>query len=218
MINVLLVDDHRIFLDGLELVLEGEKEINLIGCVLNGRQAMSVIRANFPDIDVVVLDINMPEMNGIEVAKIVKTEYPEIKIVALTMHNREEYIRQLRKVGIDGYILKEMGKEELVDAIRKVNSGNEYYGNSVMMTIMESLGNDKKLEESRLTKREIEVVKLIGVANSGPEIAKKLSISINTVEAHRRNILTKLGLKNSLELVRYSIQNGLVDKPESNTQ
>lgn len=209
--NVILVDDHKMFLEGLESVIRESPEISVLGTAMNGKQGLSIVQARCEEIDIIVVDVSMPVMDGVEFMKIVKHLYPQIKILALTMHNDENRIRKLKEVGVDGYILKEDSHEELVTAIRALRKGDDYFGTEVMKTIMQSINNKSKDVASPLTARELEVLKLIGKALSGPEIASRLNISVNTVETHRRNILIKLNMKNSLELVRYAVKNGIVD-------
>ncbi|NVO08802.1 MAG: response regulator transcription factor [Bacteroidales bacterium] len=209
MINVIIADDHQIVLDGLKLLLEREKDICPVGEALNGVELLAQLEKK--QVDVAVIDIDMPRMNGIETTKEIRKRFPHIKVLILSMYNDNEYIKQLVEVGASGYILKNKGKEELVSAIRKIASGSEYLGEDIIKTIMEEMKKPKKtLNENKipLTKREIEVLKLIAQGCTTPQIADKLYIAPSTVETHRRNLIDKLGVANSKELIRYAIENG----------
>lgn len=218
-INILLADDHKIFLEGLELALQQEEDIQVLGACLNGNYAIarirSIMKSGTEKLDVAVLDINMPELDGIGVTRMVKAEYPDIKVLMLTMFNTVGFVRQLRQESVDGYLLKESSVQELVSAIHAVYNGKTYYSQSVMEKVMDAMGQPAKKEESVLTEREKEVIQQIGLGRQTPEIARVLNIAPNTVDTHRRNILNKLNLRNSLELVRYAIYNGFVDAPQN---
>lgn len=211
MIRVLIADDHQIILDGLSVLLELEKDIVKVREVTDGALAIKALEVD--EIDIAVLDIEMPYLDGIETTKIIRKRFPTIKILILTMYNREDFIKQLIEVGASGYILKNRGKEELVEAIRKLYAGGEYFGEAVTQTLISEIKNRKKLkgtEEVVLTKREKEVLKLISDGLSTPEISTKLFIEPSTVETHRRNLIHKTGVKNSKLLIRYAIENGLM--------
>ena len=182
MIRVLLADDHQIVLDGLSLLLEMENDIQKVDGVLDGRMVLKVLE--YAEVDVAVIDVEMPEMDGIETTIAIKEKYPQVKILILTMYNEESFITQLIQAGASGYILKNRGKEELVDAIRKVAKGGEYFGEAVTRTLVNSLKTPKKRSDNDLvqfTKREEEVLKLIADGLSTPQIAEKLFIAHSTV-------------------------------------
>lgn len=208
MINVIIADDHQIVLDGLKSLLEREKDICPVGEALNGFELLAQLEKK--QVDVAVIDIDMPRMNGIETTKEIRTRFPDVKVLILSMYNDNEYIKQLVEVGASGYILKNKGKEELVNAIKKIASGSEYLGEDIIKTIMEEMKRPKKTFNDNkipLTKREIEVLKLIAHGCTTPQIADKLCIAHSTVETHRRNLIDKLGVANSKELIRYAIEN-----------
>ncbi|NOU17739.1 MAG: response regulator transcription factor [Bacteroidales bacterium] len=209
MINVIIADDHQIVLDGLKSLLEREKDICPVGEALNGFELLALLENK--QVDVAVIDIDMPRMNGIETTKEIKKRYPEVRVLILSMYNDNEYIRQLIEIGASGYILKNKGKEELVNAIRKIAAGGDYLGDAIIKTLMDEMKKPKKsLNDNKipLTKREIEVLKLIAQGCTTPQIADKLCIAHSTVETHRRNLIDKLGVANSKELIRYAIENG----------
>lgn len=212
MIKVLLADDHQIVLDGLSLLLEMENDIQKVDGVLDGRMVLKVLE--YAEVDVAVIDVEMPEMDGIETTIAIKERHPQVKVLILTMYNKEDFIAKLIQAGASGYILKNRGKEELVDAIRKVAKGGEYFGEAVTRALVNSLKTSKKKINNdlvQLTKREEEVLKLIADGLSTPQIAEKLFIAHSTVETHRRNLIDKTGVANSKALIKYAYKNGFMD-------
>lgn len=209
-IKLLLADDHGIIRDGIKLMLNKTSEFEIVAEANNGKEVVDYIE-NHPDsIDVVLMDINMPEMNGIEATQIITEKHKNIKVLALTMHVEETYITNMLKAGALGYVLKESNKEDLIDAINTVALGNKYYSNEVSVTLINSLMNNGKSKTSELSDREVEVLTFIASGNTNNEIGEKLFISGRTVETHRRNILSKLEVKNTAEMIRYAIKNNLV--------
>ncbi|HNW50516.1 MAG TPA: response regulator transcription factor [Prolixibacteraceae bacterium] len=214
MIKVVLADDHQIVLDGLKSLLEREKEICPVGEALNGVELLKLLKEK--QADVAVVDIDMPLMNGIETTKEIKRLYPEMKVLILSMYNDHEYIRRLIEAGASGYILKNKGKEELVSAIHKIADGGQYLGDAILKVLIDEMQkpvktlNDKKVP---LTKRETDVLKLIVEGNTTPQISDALCIAHSTVETHRRNLIDKLGVANTKELIKQAIKNGYVKFP-----
>lgn len=208
MIKVLLADDHQIFLDGLQAILKGEKDIKVEAEALNGEQVLAALK-HF-SVDILVLDIEMPGISGIETAAIVRQQYPQVKILMLTMHDRKEFIDQLLALDVEGYILKNKGIEQLVDALRAISIGGTYFGQEVMAALRPSKAKPMIAGSVSLTKRETEVLKLIAKEYTSPEISKALFIAESTVETHRRNLISKLGVKGSLGLVRWAVEKGYV--------
>ena len=211
MIKLIIADDHQLFIDGIKALLKSEKEISITGEALNGIDVISRIEENLPDI--VLLDINMPGMDGLETTRELKKRFPQVKIIILTMHNQHEFISGLVSEGALGYILKNTGREELVQAIKTVYTGQAFFSKAVTETIMNNLHRkpaEEKLESVQLTKREKEVLKCIAEGLATKEIADRLFISINTVETHRKNLMTKINAKNVSGLVRFAMQVGIV--------
>lgn len=206
MINLLIADDHQVVIDGLRSLLSLEADFNVVGEALNGKMVLEALKDQ--KVDVVLLDINMPVMDGIETAKLMREHYPDVKILILTMYNKPEFIRNILDAGASGYVLKNAGKEELIDAIRKVVRGEGYFSLSVTKTMMESFKSGSDSNKVELTKRERGVLTLIAEGDKSSEIAEKLFLSTNTVNTHRKNLLSKLNIKNTAGLVRYAIKNG----------
>lgn len=208
MIKILLADDHPMFIDGMRSFLQDHQEIQIMGEANTGTEVLDFLEKEM--VDVVVLDINMPEMDGLETTKFIRKKYPDIKVLIITMYDKKEFILKLIRYGAAGYILKNKTKEELLMAIHNVAAGRTHYGLEVMAHAIE-VSNIKEPEEVQLTERETEVLCKIAEGNSSKEAALALGISETTVNTHRRNIMAKLELPSAIHLVRYAIKNGLVN-------
>lgn len=213
-INILLVDDHTLIREGLKLILKKNKNFKIVGEASNGVEAVKYIDKNSKDIHVVMLDITMPELDGFEVAKIIRQNHPGIKILALTMHSEESYITKMIDVGVHGYVLKDSNLEDLSTAITTILEGKPYYSNDVSAIMINSLMNkDKKKgnnELNNLTDREVQIIDLITEGFKSSDIAKELELSTRTIEVHRRNLMKKLDVKNSAELVSFVLKSKLI--------
>lgn len=212
-INVFLVDDHQMFLDGLESLLKDESIIKIVGKAANGREALDLIDKT---VEVVLMDISMPEIDGIEFNKLIKLKFPNINTIAVSMHNDAKILDKLIKADINGYLLKNAEKSELLEAITTVIEGDNYFSDEVKITYQESLFKRENSQDQtpELSKREIEVLGEIVNELTAKEIAEKLFISQHTVESHRKNMLSKLGARNTAGLVKYALENGLGGKKE----
>ena len=206
MIKTVLADDHKIVLEGLAFMIENQNNIEVVGKALNGKEVLDVLSKNV--VDVVVLDIEMPEMDGVETTRFIRQQYPDVKIVILTMYNTIGFIRKIAEAGAHGYILKNKGGEELVSAILAVYHGEEYFGEEVSKTLFSSMKQKNMAGEVRLTRREKDVLKLIADGLTSAQISEELSIAKTTVETHRRNLIDKTGVPNTKGLVRFAIEQG----------
>ncbi|MCU4155512.1 response regulator transcription factor [Carboxylicivirga sp. A043] len=213
-INILLADDHKIFREGIKELLIKEKEINSITEASNGSEVINLTSQQL--FDVIILDIDMGSPNGIEVTQQLIERQPDVNILILSMLSIPDFILQALESGAKGYILKSAGKDELLTAIRCVAKGDSYFSKEVSISLMEQIQKNKTTKKRKsdipLSKREIEILKLISQEYSNQEIADKLFISIRTVDTHRRNLLEKLEIKNNVGLVKYAISKGLLDK------
>jgi DNA-binding NarL/FixJ family response regulator len=209
-INLLIVDDHRMITDGLAQLLKEEKVIGEIHTAKNGQIAVDL--ALSLDIQVIIMDINMPEMNGAEATRIIKQEKPGIRIIVVSMLSDPAVVNRLLKLGADAFINKDAGKAELVRAIEKVIVGQKYVSPEISMSLIKHLSEarDGANNDRHLTKRELEIIGYIVNGLTNVEIAEKLFLSSVTVDTHRKNILAKLSLKNTASLVRYAMENKLV--------
>jgi len=212
MIKIAIADDHQMFIDGIKSLLRSEKDLKIIAEALNGRVLVDILKMEQPDI--VLMDINMPEMDGIEATKYISANYPKIKIIMLSMHSTKEFVAGLIEAGAAGYILKNTGKKELMEAIHNVSEGKTHFSVEITQMMMNSFKNPAKKSQNhellQLTDREKEVLVLIAEECSTKEIAEKLFISPNTVETHRKNLFSKLKVKNLAGLVKYALQTGLI--------
>jgi len=210
-IRVLIADDHQMFIDGLKALLRREKNIQIIGEVSNGIQAMEFIRKNQPDL--LITDISMPGMSGVELTREVKLHFPEIKILVLTMYNDREIVGEILMSEAEGYILKNTGRQELSNAINRIIDNSTYYSNEVLNIMMTRMKKQKNIEKNtaQLTPREIEIIKLIMEELSSEEIADKLFISKRTVDTHRKNIIQKTNTRTLVGLLKFAIENNLAD-------
>ncbi|HUM50392.1 MAG TPA: response regulator transcription factor [Chitinophagales bacterium] len=214
-INVFVVDDHQIFLDGIVSLLDDELNIKIAGTAHNGKIAIEKIKNT--KVDVVLMDINMPEMDGIEATKQLKLLYPTIKILMLTMHSEPRFIKECLEVGAKGYVLKNISKDDLIKAIETVYQDKSYLDTETQEKLISSMSNTDE-EDTRnydelaaqITQRELEILQLIALGLTSQDIATKLFISKNTVETHRKNMLAKLNVNNTAGLLKIAYKKGLV--------
>jgi two-component system nitrate/nitrite response regulator NarL len=213
--KILIVDDHEVVRDGLRNILTSLDNIAIAGEAGNGEDAVKMYSSLKPDL--VIMDISMPGMNGIEATRVIKEKDPDARILILTMHDNQEYLNQIIRSGAKGFILKNTDKEELLDAVKTVASGDNFFSKDISKLIIDNYIRTAKetekndgFKEVPLTKREIEILKLIASGYSNQEIANILYISYNTVDTHRKNIMHKLSIKNTAGLVRYAIEKGLI--------
>lgn len=207
MINLILADDHQVVIDGLKALLSRETDINVVAEANDGNTLLTLLGTKNELPLTVILDINMPSLDGIEAMKVIRTKYPGVRVLVLSMYNKPNLIKELMHCGVSGFVLKNAGRDELLKAIRTVAGGAEYFSAEVTRII---IGSFKAPTNGviELTRREVEVLKLVARAFSTAEIAEKLFISTYTVDTHRKNLLSKLNLKNTASLVNYAIQNG----------
>jgi DNA-binding NarL/FixJ family response regulator len=213
--KVVIVEDHRLFREGLKSMLADKSEFEVVGEAGDGVEAITCIRRRKPNL--VLLDLSMPKMNGISVMREIKSQFSEIKILALTIHESDQYVLEAFEAGADGYCLKDAGRNELMVAVSSVLDGKTYISPTISDNVMEGyLTGRKKLKSKTswdtITPREREVLKLLAEGYQNKEIAEMLHISVKTVEKHRANIMTKLDLHNAAALTAYAIEHGLVAK------
>lgn len=202
-IKILLADDHQIVIEGLRLILESKENLEIVGDVENGQKVLDYLDKS--SVDVVVLDINMPVMDGITCARHIKKLKQDIKVILLTMHAQKSFIEEIVKIGIEGCLLKNNTGKELADAIVRVHSGKSYYDQ-----IQSFISENEEVKKHKLSEREIEIIKLLADGRSSSEIGEALFISDHTVKTHRKNILRKLDLHKSSELIHYAHSEGII--------
>jgi DNA-binding NarL/FixJ family response regulator len=216
MINILLAEDHNVVRNGIRSLIEKETDIKVSAEAINGKRALALL-SNATDINIVLTDLNMPEMNGIELINKIKLSYPEIKVIVLSMLDHEKYVIEAFRAGACGYILKNVSSEELIFALRHIYSTNErYLCNEISLKLLDrlitmpdtiALADHLNID---LSKRELEVLALIAEGYTNQEIAEKLFTSKRTVEGHRQNLIDKTGARNTAALIRFAIVNGLI--------
>lgn len=204
-VRVLLVDDHQIILDSLELLFGLMEGIEVVATLNDSRKVLDTLAET--EVDLVITDLTMPYVDGIELSFRVKEKYPDLKILMLTVNDQGDRIQDAFKAGISGYVMKKADRNELENAIRTVAAGQLHFSQEVMKSLLSATGEDDSAEKLKhLTKREIEIIKLIVQEQSSAEIAEKLFISLGTVETHRHNIFKKLNVKNSIGLVKFALK------------
>ncbi|MBN3518588.1 response regulator transcription factor [Algoriphagus lutimaris] len=210
-IKVLLADDHQIMLDGLKAIFAKDKSIEVVGTANNGLEVLEFLKNQ--SIDVLLLDLQMPVMDGLETTMHVKKSYSEVKVIMLTTNDEGSIITSLFKVGATGYLLKNASKESLIQGIKDAFEGKKVLSAHLTEKMIDSLNENPKPKEGeipKITKREIEVVKLIAQEYTTQEIADALFVSTNTVATHKRNLFVKMDVKNSVGMIKKAVDWGLI--------
>jgi DNA-binding NarL/FixJ family response regulator len=206
MTKVYIVDDHSVVIEGIYSLLQKEKDFEVVGYASNAENCLQYFTHH--SADVILMDISLPDMNGVDLCKQIKKKYPGIMVLALTTFNQGTYIRKMMESGASGYLLKNAGKQEIVEAIRIVTKGKTY----LSFDAGQSLKTDTQQQSSipPLTKREKEVLSHIAEGLTNAQISEKLFISVDTVDTHRKNLHTKLNVKNTAMLIRFAVENSLL--------
>lgn len=209
MINIMVVDDHQLLIDGIKSSLEDCHDLRVVAEANNGKVALEKLEET--EVDVVLMDINMPVMDGLECTRLIHKKYPDVKVVALSQYPEKRFVKTMIKNGASGYLLKDASKGELVSAINKVFEGEQYINERLFKDLNFNTFNPNPSPLfPELTKREIEILRLICQEYSSQEISEKLRISFHTVESHRANLMNKGGVKNTAGLVRWAVENEFV--------
>lgn len=211
-IRVLIVDDHAILRDGIRSLLERQEDLVVVGEATNGKEGLEMVDQCQPDI--VLMDVAMPIMDGMEATRRIREEHPDMKILILTQHDDHEYIKPLLQAGASGYVLKRSGGREVVSAIRQVYEQGAFLEPSVARQVLNEYKQNEEADEDpapHLTPRESEILRMVMSGKSNKEIAHSLYISPKTVSVHRSNIMSKLGVRSSFELLRYATKHDLLD-------
>ena len=214
MLKVFITDDHELYLEGLVLLLNKQPGIQVAGSALTGKELLQKLPEL--EVDILLLDVHLPDTGEEELLKKIRTVHPELKILYLTIMRGTRYIHKLIRHDIHGYILKNTSIEELVKALKSVSEGKKYFSKEInIIDTDQDFRNtvtieDKKVDEI-LSKREIEVLTLICKEYSNSEIAEKLFLSVSTVETHRKNLIAKLGVNNTVGLVKFALRNNLIE-------
>ena len=212
-IRLLLVDDHAVVRSGLRMLLQAQADMCIVAEAETGAEAVLAAERHSPD--VVLMDIQMPDMNGIEATKKIKATAAETAVLALTMHENDKYFFEMLQAGASGYVPKRAAPDDLIRAIHTVHRGEVFLYPSLASRLVQNYLNQSEHDDAptvdNLTPREQEVLTLIADGLTNPEIAEKLVISVKTVDRHRENIMTKLNLHNRVDLVKYALRKGLIE-------
>lgn len=212
-LKVCIVDDHKLFREGLKLLLSTQDFVQHIYEASNGKEFLDSL--SFMDCDVVLMDIEMPEMNGLEATEAALRMKPELKVIVLSMYGEEQYYYKMVDAGVKGFVLKSAGIEKVIAAIRAVADGESYFSEELLRGILNNMRDGGKLEapaaDSEISGRELEILYHVCLGLSNQEIADKLFISKRTVDKHRANLLSKTGCRNTAALVMYAIRNKMVE-------
>jgi DNA-binding NarL/FixJ family response regulator len=212
-IRVLIADDHTLVAEGLRHLIEAERDIEVVGVVADGREAVQQARDTQPD--VVLMDLSMPELNGADATRAILERDARCRVIVLSMYAQREYVRRALKAGAAGYVVKRSAGKEVVEAIRAVHAGQRYLSPRVADVVLEDYADDKQDDAlARLSAREREVLQLLAEGRTGAQIAERLSLSQKTVETYRARLVEKLGIRDLAGLVRFAIQKGLVSLDE----
>lgn len=205
--KIIIADDHEMFRDGLRSLLNNAGQWEISKLVSNGQEVISALENEH--FDLVLMDINMPIMSGLEAAAIIRKRYPKVKILILSMFNDVKHIQRVMKIGAHGYLLKDSSRAELVEGINIVLDGETFFVDQVKETLISGLRSEAKFVEVKLSKRELNILKLICLEYTTHQIAFEMDLSTHTVDTHRKNILSKTGTKNSIGLLKFAIENGI---------
>lgn len=213
-IRLLLADDHLVVRSGLRMLLEAKPDMEIVGEAESGREAVEMVRSARPD--VILMDIQMPDMNGIEATKRIKAVSPQTAVLALTMHEDDHYFFEMLHAGASGYVPKRAAPDELINAIRTVSEGQVFLYPSLASRLVQDYlrraeSGDQPMVHDDLTPRELEVLTLIAGGLTNAEIAEQLVISVKTVDRHRENIMRKLNMHSRIDLVKYALKMGLIE-------
>ena len=210
--KLIIADDHKMFIDGLLSILKDAPEFSVTTTAKNGAQVLKYLDINgVEDLHLLVTDLTMPEMDGIELNKIVKEKYPTLKTLVVSMHIDGGMIDKLIRNNVDGYVPKNAEKEELLNAMRTIAGGEKYFSSEIKRAYTDAMFEEKKQKEVNLTVREKEVLKLIAEENTTQEIADTLFLSKHTIESYRKNLISKLQVKNLAGLTKKAMKMGLLD-------
>ena len=211
LINIIIVDDHSLFRNGMKLLLTNAGNFNVMAEASNGIEFLELLTKHIPDI--VLMDIDMPEMDGIEATTKALEKFPRLKVICLSMYGEEEYYYKMIEAGVSGFMLKNSDINEVKTAITSVHSGGKYFSQELLYNVVKNIRTTQINQEvvENLSDRELEVLKQICIGYSNQEIAETLHISKRTVDKHRANLLDKTNSKNTAHLVMYAIRNKLID-------
>jgi DNA-binding NarL/FixJ family response regulator len=211
-VTIALVDDHKMFRDGIQSVLSNTKDFIIVSDFNSGEELLDYLETK--EIDILITDISLPGLSGIDLCRKVTEKFPAIKTIILSMHTKHEFILSALQSGAKGYLPKDSGHEELIKALKSVSNNEIYFNHNISQNIIKEVFVNKKNDNQNpfdvLSKREIEVLKHFAEGFTNKEISEKLFISIRTVESHKTHILSKLGFRSNVDLVKYAIKHKII--------
>lgn len=212
MIRIMIEDDHPLMIDGIKTTLANSPEVEIVADAGNGYEVLKQLE-NGLEVDVILMDINMPKLDGLDCTRKVTRAFPGIRVIALSQYSEKRFVKRMLKYGAGGYLLKDSSRDDLIEAIQKVHNGEKYFSPRLSVSLV---NQELKLENTsslfpKLTDRELEILNLICKEHSSQEIANKLFISFHTVESHRANLMHKSGTRNTAGLVKWAVENDFVD-------
>lgn len=218
MIRILLVEDHMVVRNGIKLLLESQDNFEVVGEASNGREALEYLQSQ-PIPDIILTDISMEEMDGMALLQVLQKEYGRIKVVILSMLNQINYVIEAFGYGLMGYLVKNVGYNELLFALKHVSEGGRYMSEEISMLLLDQVKSGQSYGQNPtiirvdfdLSERELEVLQLIAEGYTNIEIADKIFLSKRTVEGHRQNLIEKAGVKNTAHLVKFAFENGILN-------
>ncbi len=208
MIKILIADDHKVLVDGFVALFEKVDDFQVIGTVNNGKEVLNTLSTS--EVDIVLMDINMPVLNGVETCKRISKKYPNIKVIALSMYREASFVKRMKQNGAKGYILKDDSADTIIEAIHEIYKGKEYYSDQLKNILYNQVFTKRSTNTTAVTKREKEVLALIAEGMTNKEIGKKLFVSDHTIISHRKNLIEKFDAKNTAELVKLAIEKGII--------
>ncbi|MDP9081719.1 MAG: response regulator transcription factor [Bacteroidota bacterium] len=204
MINIIQVEDHCLVTEGVKAFITAEPDMCCMATCASGENLMQVLKSHQPD--VILMDVNLPDTTGIELCKLVKDKYPAIVVIALSINNQPGIIRKMVESGASGYVLKDVSRQEILEAVRTVARGKTYFSRSASVALRKTETDDLP----PLTRREREVLELIADGYTNPQIAETLFVDVTTIDFHRKNMLSKYKVKNTAALIKVAVSNNLI--------
>jgi DNA-binding NarL/FixJ family response regulator len=209
-IKVLVADDHQLFVDGVKLILKKHPDVQVVAEAADGASLLKLL--NETAIDLVITDLSMPGMKGIDLVKKIKQQFPQVKLLVVTMHNEQEIISEILKAEAEGYILKNSGKSEMLEAVTSLINGKTHYDKEALHQLIQKIKKEKQpvVKIKPLTERELQILSLIVKEFTSKEIAEQLGISKQTVDTHRLHIMEKTGAQTLVGLIKYALSSSII--------
>lgn len=209
-IKVLVADDHQLFVDGVKLILKKHPDVQVVAEAADGASLLQQLKETA--IDLVITDLSMPGMKGIDLVRNIKQQFPQVKLLVVTMHNEQEIINEILQAEAEGYILKNSGKAEMLEAVSNLVNGKTHYDQEVLHQLIQNIKKEKRpvIKAKPLTERELQILALIVKELTSKEIAEQLGISKQTVDTHRLHIMEKTGAQTLVGLIKYALSSSIV--------